>query len=239
MGTFSTVATEGGVVIITMDDGKVNALSHEMFEELNTALDQAERDGHMVVLRGRDGIFSAGFNLKQLREMPGGANLVRSGFELSARLLSFPRPVVAVCTGHALAMASFVLLSVDYRIGVVGDFKIGANEVAIGMTMPDTAIEITRQRVPEPYFGRVINNAEMFSPAQAIAPGFLDRVVPASDVAKATQEVVDDMLKLHTTAHSATKLRTRKSALEAIRACIETDDTSLKAAAAGLFANEG
>jgi enoyl-CoA hydratase len=235
MGAFSTVAVEGGALTITMDDGKVNALSHEMFGELNAALDDAERDGHAVVLSGRDGIFSAGFNLKQLREMPGGADLVRKGFELSARMLSFPRPIVAVCTGHALAMASFLLLSVDYRIGVDGDFKIGANEVAIGMTMPDTAIEITRQRVPEPYFGRVINNAEMFSPTQAVAPGFLDRVVPASERATATQEVIDEMLKLDPRAHSATKLRTRKVALSSIRACIETDDAALRASAGGLF----
>src|SRR5215471_17406783 len=92
------------IATITMDDGKVNALSMPMFDEVNAALDRAEAAGAAVVLAGRDGVFSAGFDLGVLRA--GGAAaaaLVRTGFELSARLLAFPAPVVVACTGHAIA----------------------------------------------------------------------------------------------------------------------------------------
>ena len=126
------------VAAITMDDGKVNALSPAMLAALNDALDRAEdNEVAAVVLAGRPGRFSAGFDLGVLRG--GGAEaegMLKSGFELAERLLAFPLPVVLACTGHAITMGSFLVLSADYRIGAAGDFKIQANEVAIGLTMP-------------------------------------------------------------------------------------------------------
>ena len=125
------------VATITMDDGKVNALSVRMLGTLGEALDRAETDRAIVVLTGRPGIFSAGFDLQVLRA--GGADAVqmlKAGFELAERLLSFPTPVVVACSGHAIAMGSFLVLSADYRVGVSGEFRITANEVAIGLTMP-------------------------------------------------------------------------------------------------------
>ncbi len=104
-----------------MDDGKVNALSMAMFGEVNAALDRAGQAGATVVLAGREGIFSARFDLTVLRAGgPQAAALVQAGFELSARLLAFPAPVVVACTGHAVAMGAFLLLSGDFRIGAAG-----------------------------------------------------------------------------------------------------------------------
>jgi enoyl-CoA hydratase len=234
MGEVCTVESDEVITTIALENGKVNPLSLQLFRELNEALDDAESVGHVVILTGRPGVFSAGFNLKELQSGDTGAELLRAGFEMSARLLAFPRPVVIACGGHALAMAAFLLLSADYRIGVEGDFKIGANEVAIGMTMPTTAIEICRQRVPAPFFGRVLNNAEIFTPADAIAPGFLDRVVPAEELMNAAREVATQLSSLHVRAHAATKLLTRRPALDAILAAIEVDDAMVKSLNAGL-----
>ncbi len=131
-----------------MDDGKVNVLSIPMLGEINAALDQAESAGAVVVLTGRDGRFSGGFDLAVLRAGgPDALTMLRGGFDLAERLLTFPTPVVVACSGHAIAMAAFLLLSGDYRIGAAGPFKITANEVAIGLPMPMAAIEICRQRL--------------------------------------------------------------------------------------------
>ena len=215
---------QDSVATITMDDGKVNALTLQMFAELNAALDRAAEDRAVVVLAGREGRFSAGFDLSALRA--GGDDalaMLRGGFELSVRLLSFPTPVVIACTGHAIAMGVFLVLSGDYRVGAAGPFKITANEVAIGMTLPYTAVEICRHRLTPAHFDRAIILAEVFSPDDAVAAGFLDRVVPAGDVVQAALAAAGDLAKLDMAAHAATKLRARHDALEAIRAGIDAE----------------
>src|SRR5215469_14464323 len=136
-----TYELSDGVATIAMDDGKVNCLSPRMLGGLNEALDRAESDRATVLLTGREGRFSAGFDLPLLRAGGEPARLmVRAGFELALRVLSFPTPVVIGCTGHAVAMGAFLLLSADVRIGAAGPFRITANEVAIGLTMPRAAV---------------------------------------------------------------------------------------------------
>jgi len=205
------------VATITMDDGKVNALSPAMQAGLNKALDQAEADGAVVVLSGRDGVFSAGFDLGVMR---GGGDeavsMVRGGFDLAHRLLSFPTPVVVACTGHAIAMGVFVLLSGDYRVGADGPYKLVANEVAIGMTLPRAAIEILRQRVAPAHFNRAAILAEIYTPSDGVEAGFLDRVVEPSQVLAVSREMALAFSKLDIAAHAATKRRLREQTLAVI-----------------------
>lgn len=219
-----TYAREGSVGVITMDDGKVNALSPEMQGEINAAFDEAEKDQAIVVLAGRQDRFSAGFDLNVLRSgAPDALTMLRGGFELAYRMLSFPRPIVIACTGHAIAMGSFLLLSGDYRIGAAGTYKIVANEVAIGLTLPLAATEICRHRLNPAAFDRATILAEPFSPEDAVAAGFLDRVVPAGEVLDTALATANGVSSLDMNAHAATKLRARGPALEAIRSGIEQE----------------
>jgi enoyl-CoA hydratase len=218
------------VATITMDDGKVNVLSLAMLTELGAALGRAEADRAVVVLAGRDGVFSAGFDLPVLRA--GGseaADLLRAGFELAARLLAFPTPVLVACTGHAVAMGVFLVLSGDYRIGARGPYKLTANEVAIGLTMPRAAVEICRQRLTPACFNRAIVIAEVFPPDDAVAAGFLDRVVPPAELAEAAAAAAAELAKLDLDAHAETKLRTRRLAGIALREAIDADDEEYRA----------
>src|SRR5688572_17455673 len=114
MDRLVTYRLEDAVATITMDDGKVNAMSPRMLDELNAVLDRAEADGAVVVLGGRERVFSAGFDLAVLGG--GGSDaaaMVRAGFELAERVLAFPTPIVIACTGHTVAMGVFLLLSGD------------------------------------------------------------------------------------------------------------------------------
>src|SRR5438128_1579098 len=98
MADLVSYSLNGPVATVAMDDGKVNALSNEMLGQLSTALDRAEEDGAVVVLSGRPGVFSAGFDLGVLQGGgPEALSMLRAGFELAARLLAFPRPVVIAC----------------------------------------------------------------------------------------------------------------------------------------------
>jgi enoyl-CoA hydratase len=224
----TTYELADGIAMIGMDDGKPNALSPAMLVELMDAFQRADDDGAAVVLHGRPGMFSAGFDLKIISA--GGsetAEMVIAGFRLSERMLTYPRPVVIGCTGHAIAMAAFVLLSADYRIGARGSFKITANEVAIGLPMPRSAIEITRQRLAPTYFQRTLTNAEVYDPQSALEAGFLDALVDADDVVSAARAKAQEMLALNANAHAITKQRVREHAVEALRAAIASDSKDL------------
>jgi enoyl-CoA hydratase len=230
MGALVTYRLRDSVATITMDDGKVNVLSLAMLTELGAALDRAAADRAVVVLTGREGVFSAGFDLPVLRA--GGtetADLLHAGFDLAARLLAFPTPVLVACPGHAVAMGVFLVLSGDYRIGASGPYKITANEVAIGITMPHAAVEICRQRLTPACFNRAVVIAEVFPPEDAVAAGFLDRVVPAAELAEAAAGAAAELARLDLDAHTATKLRARRLAGTALREAIDADDAAYRA----------
>ncbi|MBU9763586.1 crotonase/enoyl-CoA hydratase family protein [Mycobacterium sp. TNTM28] len=216
------------VATITMNDGKVNALSPAMQDELNGALDQATQGASggevkAVVLAGSPKVFSGGFDLSVFAAGDPAATLamLAGGFELSVRCLSFPVPVVMAATGHAIAMGSFLLLSGDHRVGAA-TARCQANEVKIGMTLPIAAIEIMRMRLTPATFQRAIAMAATFSGDAAVAGGWLDEAVEADTVLSRAQEVAAEAAgTLHAGAHVASKLKARADALTAIRAGID------------------
>ena len=224
MGLVEATTTEG-VTTLVMDDGKANVLSFEMFEALGAALDQAEADGDAVVLAGRPGRFSGGFHLPTLTSFtPAAADLLGAGFEMGHRLLSFPRPVVIACTGHAYAMGSFLLLCGDVRYGVAGgDHRITANEVAIGMTLPRAAAEFCRHRLTPAAFERATALSEIFDHEAAVAAGWLDELVPEDELLAAATARAVALTALDPKAHRETKARNRAAALDAIAEATRVD----------------
>ncbi|MEZ4382716.1 MAG: crotonase/enoyl-CoA hydratase family protein [Nannocystaceae bacterium] len=229
-GTFVTYRRDGAVATITMDDGKRNAISPRMLRELGAALDRAEADGAIVVLTGRDGVLSAGFDLKTLRR--GGAAalaMVRGGFALAQRLIDFPTPVVVACGGHAIAMGAFLLLAGDLRIVARGPFKLWANEVAIGLPIPAAALEICRHRLSPAYLTRATLLAEPSTPENAIERGFADEVVAPESLAEVARQRAEALAQLDLAAHAVSKRRARGPLLRALRAARRRDTVSLVA----------
>jgi enoyl-CoA hydratase len=219
---------EDSIATLVMDDGKVNVLSPQMLTELGSALDKAEAEAGVVVLTGREGRFSGGFDLAILQGGGRAAiSMLDAGFGLAERLLRFPKPVIAACNGHAIAMAAFLLNSVDYRLGAAGAYRITANEVTLGLTMPRAAVEICRQRLTPAHFHRAMSLAEIYSPAGAVEAGFLDEVVEPGELGAAARARALQMLTLDPAAHVATKLRTREPALTALGAARAADNAEL------------
>ncbi len=221
-----TVDLEAGVAEVRLDDGKANALSHAVLDGLSSALDEAEKGGaRAVVLLGRPGRFSAGFDLSVMGQGPrAAAELVLKGADLAIRLYSFPAPVVAGVTGHALAMGALLCLSADERIGADGEFKLGLNEVAIGMTLPDFGILLAQERLSRRHLARAVVDAEIYTPRGAVAAGYLDRVVEPDAVADAARARARELAEgLSPQAHRNTKLALRAGALDALRASVARD----------------
>lgn len=215
-----------GVAHVTMDDGKLNVMSLAMLQALHAAFDRAAAAGLPVLLRGRDGVFSAGFDLKVFAAGDVGASqaMVRAGAELALKLLSFETPVIAVCTGHAYPMGAFLLLAADVRLGVAGPYRIGLNEVAIGIAVPSFGLELARQRLVPALLNRAVTG-QMCDPAEAAAAGYLDRVVAPDDLAAAEAAALAGLAAIHLPSHALTKRRLRGAAIASIRAAIDAEVT--------------
>lgn len=217
-----------GIATIVLNNGKANALSHEVFEALNKALDQAEQDKAVVILTGQPGVFSAGYDLKEMQKGPQeAAALVKVGSTLTRRLAAFPLPVIGACSGHAIAKGAFILLSVDHRIGVEGPFKLGLNEVAIGMTMHHAGIEIARHRLNPPHFYRSVVNAEIYTPEGAVEAGYLDEVVAQDKLLERANALASQFKQLNMRAHRETKVKAKAEYLALLDRCIQQDAENL------------
>ncbi|KPA90667.1 MULTISPECIES: crotonase/enoyl-CoA hydratase family protein [Pseudomonas] len=219
---------DDGIATLTLNNGKVNAISPDVIAAFNAALDQATADRAVVIITGQPGILSGGYDLKVMTAGPKEAvSLVTAGSTLARRLLSHPFPVIVACPGHAVAKGAFLLLSADYRLGVDGPFSIGLNEVQIGMTMHHAGIELARDRLRRSAFHRSVINGEMFSPKDAVDAGFLDKLVAPEDLREAALNAARQLKKINMNAHKKTKLKVRKELLETLDNAIILDQEHL------------
>ncbi|MUL46286.1 crotonase/enoyl-CoA hydratase family protein [Mycobacterium sp. CBMA293] len=222
MGSSTPVAYErtGEVATITMDDGRANALSPTMQAHINEALDAAEGDSvKAIVLAGNHKLFCAGFDLSVIKagERSAILSMLTGGFELAARLLTFPKPVVVAAAGPAIAMGSFLLLAGDCRVGSPRT-RCQANEVAIGMSLPTSAIEIMRMRLTPSAFQRGATMAAAYAEEAAVSAGWLDEIVEDGEVlARAQFVAAEAAATLDLRAHAETKLKARFAGVTAIR----------------------
>ena len=218
-----TLKTEGDVSIIQMDDGKVNVFSPDMIQNFNDILDQVPTDKGAMLIAGREGMFSAGFDLKVMMSSPeNAAAMVKSGFELLMRVFTFPRPVVAACSGHAIALGAFLLCSCDHRIGCKGDFKIGANELRNNMIVPTPILELAKFRLIKSHKQRALLNAEMYSIEDAVAPGYLDEVADQDKLFDLAMAKAKDLATLAHPQYLQTKKLDQEDVAAKIYSGIET-----------------
>ena len=209
---------EDKVAVVTMDDGKANALSAQMIDELLAALDRAEREAGAVVLAGRAEKFCAGFDLRVMMSGPDQAiALLTRGAELLLRLFEFPLPVVMAVTGHALAGGVLVVCTGDVRIGADGPYKLGLNEVAIGMPVPLLAMELARARLLPTELTRATLLAQIYNPTEARTAGYLDQVVAPDALAATALAEGKRLAALPRAAYTGTKQRLRAAVARTIR----------------------
>ena len=221
MTTLVETEEESNYCLVRMDDGKANALSFDMLAQLNGALDRAEAAGKVVIICGRPGKFSAGFDLTVMGQ--GGDavfDLLRAGAGFSRRLLNADLPIVLAVSGHALAMGALLLLSADYRIGVNGNYKIGLNEVAIGMTLPYFGVELARARLAGNHMDRAVGLAQIYDPDAAVEAGYLDEAVAEDELLPRAIALAEQLAGLNMDAHKQTKARVREGLNRALDAAI-------------------
>jgi enoyl-CoA hydratase len=225
-----TYRHDESIAVIALDDGKVNVLGPDMQLAINDALDSADRDDvGAVVIAGNEKVLSGGFDLKVFRsgDVEASIAMLRGGFELSYRLLSYPKPVVIACTGHAIAMGAFLLSSADHRIAAPA-YNIQANEVAIGMVLPYPALEVMKLRLTRSAYQQSAGLAKSYFGEAALAAGWIDELAMPDMVLARAEEAAREFTKLDQKAHAATKGRTRAETLAGIRAGIEKMEAELR-----------
>ena len=217
-----SVDIQNDVALISLDDGKANAVNFELMEALNDALDKAQADAKAIVLAGREGRFSGGFDLGMMSSFTrdDSVRLLDRASELVLRLYGGPVPVVAACTGHAIAMGVFLLMSCDTRVGAAGAFKLGANESITGMTLPGFAVELARDRLSPLHKTRAMIQAFIYDPQGAVEAGYLDMLVEPEKVVDTATAIAGQLAQLPGHAYAYQKSAMRKPALDAIRASI-------------------
>jgi len=213
-----------GVATLTMDDGKANAMGPGMQAALNAAFDRAEADKAIVVLTGRPGVFSGGFDLSVFKAGDPRVTfqMLTGGAQLAQRVLAYPHPVIAACSGHAVAMGLFLLQCADVRIGLKAGATFQANEVLIGMTLPHFALETLRQRVTTPHL-QLVGTALAYAGDDAVRAGLLDEALAPEALAAAVAAQVERLKKAHPASFTATKQRLNASVLGAMPAALEKD----------------
>lgn len=208
------------IATITLDDGRANAIDPAWLDLFLEKFTEAERGAKAIVIAGRDGVFSGGFNLKWMptatAEEIGG--LLETASQLVVRVYGSERPVVAACTGHAIAMGLFLLLCCDTRIGARGEFKFGANETMNGMNLPVFAQEMMRARFDPRKQTLLAIQSYMFGPEEAVEFGALDQTAPAEEVIATAQSVAAMLAQLPGGAYGVNKQAMRKPTLDRISA---------------------
>lgn len=215
-----TLAVADDIAQITLDDGRANAIDPAWLDTFMETFAEAEKAAKAIVIAGREGIFSGGFNLKW---MPTASRdelgyLLDTAGKLVCQVYGSQRPVVGACTGHAIAMGQFLLLSCDTRVGASGEFKFGANETMNGMNLPVFAQEICKARLDPAQLTKLVIQSYMYGPDEAVKLGALDLVVEPAKVIETATHIARQLAQLPGGAYGWNKNAMRQATLDRIAA---------------------
>ena len=224
----ATLTSKDDISIITLDDGKANVFSPKMIQDVNECLDNVPTESGAIIITGREGMFSAGFDLKIISagDIQATMDMSLSGFKLLSRIFSFPRPILAACSGHGIALGTFLLCCCDYRVGVKGDFMIGANEMRTNMVIPIPILELISHRVSASHKYRAILGGEMYSIESGLEAGLIDEVVDPENLMETAMLKAKDLATMGHPSYTLTKELLIREPLQKINNAISDIESS-------------
>lgn len=227
---------EGPVSIITIDDGKANVFGLPMTQALSAALDEIDTKEGAVVIEGRDGMYSGGFDLNIVRgdDPDAGRKMTLGGVRVALKAFDFPRPIVAAVTGHAVAMGAIFNMGLDWRIGAMGNFKHGLIEIRAGLVLPIFALELPRFRLNPRMYQEAAFQSRVYSPEEAVEAGFLDEVAEPDKVRERAYRKAEELATLPNPAYGVSKKRDRAPTKKYIEETLISDLDAIGADAAAL-----
>ena len=210
--------------VVRMDDGKANALGYALMDDLEAALTRAESEASAVVLTGRKGRFSAGFDLAAMMAGPDQARaVVTRGADLLMRLYALSMPLVVACSGHAIAGGALMVLTGDVRVGVRGAFRVGLNEVQLGMPLPVLAMELSRDRLSPGHLTAATLFADVVDPEAALVAGWFDELADEDGLLETALAHARRLTALPRDAYAKTKMSLRGRTVRYVRDTLAED----------------
>jgi enoyl-CoA hydratase len=207
------------IATICIDDGKANVVNHGFVDAMLENLQQAQSEAKAVVLTGREGMFCAGFDLKELQKGPDeAAALVGRGMEMLTTVFSHPQPVVTACDGHAIGLGAFLLLASDFRMGSNNDYNVTLPETAIGMPFTPVLMALIKTRISSQHQTAAVLASKPFGPDEAVVAGFLDTVVDTGALEKSALEQASTLAQLPGNVYRGNKEDLRSEPLRVMRA---------------------
>ena len=202
----------GNTATMVMDDGKVNALDNHWFKNALSAFDEVESsEATSLILKGREGIFSGGLNIKWLPTMTQSERIEFGQLfpGVMMRLYRFPKPTIAVITGHAIAGGCILACACDRRVAISGA-RIAMNEVRANMAAPQWAIDIVRDVIPMPLAKQMFKFGEPVSTEQLVESGVIEGVYDTQEqLTKASLDIVASLEGISAIDFANTKSRIR------------------------------
>ena len=219
-----------GVAVLAMAHGKVNALDIEFCDALAGRFDDLRRsDAKAIVLTGRDGIFSAGVDLKRLSA--GGADYTRRFLPALHRLFDavffHPKPVVAAVNGHAIAGGCVLACCADRRLMARDAGRIGVTEILVGVPFPALAFEIVRFAVPPRYLSEFTLSGSTYATDEALRLGWVNEVADSGQLINRAIAAAKELSLLSPAAFAQTKLQIRQPVAERLKKSGEATDKAV------------
>jgi enoyl-CoA hydratase len=221
---------DDGISVLTMDDGKANALDVDVFAELNSVLDACAEDA-AIVLAGREGMFSAGLNTKVMAGLgeDGLTELLSVFGRTTMRLWLEPRPVVAAATGHAIAGGTILAMACDHAVAADGQFGWGLTETTIGFPIPAFVVALARGNVRADRLDDLILPGTLIDPRAAVEVGFADEIAAPGEVLERALSKARALAELPRRVYAETKRRLRGDTAEAAVSSLDEDLRALLA----------
>ncbi|MCA1611181.1 MAG: enoyl-CoA hydratase/isomerase family protein [Acidobacteria bacterium] len=216
-------ALSSGVVVVTLDRPRANAISPELIEDLREALRRAA--GAPVVLASSQRIFSGGWDLPLLigRDRPAMADFLALYTALVREVFTYEGPLIAAINGHAIAGGLILAAAADERFAAAGEGRLGLSEVALAVPIPAALFEIFRYLLGDRGAERLGAGGENLSFESAEAIGLVDAIVPADDLSDRAAERAAALGERPRAAYAEIKRRSRASALARFDAAAGAD----------------
>lgn len=212
----------GDVAILQMDDGKANVFSKAMSQSLSELLSRAETEAKATVLTGREGQFSAGYDLSVMQsgDPIAMAEMVIAGFEVLCQFAKHPQPLIAACNGNAMGIGAFLLLTADTRLAIDQESKICLPETKAGMKFPGILVAAAQGRLNPAKYVEAALQSKTYNPTTAVEAGFIDHVVPAAEFDATVMATATALAQLPTQAYGRNKADLQANKLNAMTASL-------------------
>ena len=194
------VSQQDQIQILELNRPKVNAIDESLIKALNAELDKSESDNSIkgIILTGQDGIFSGGLDIINLYEKD--KEYMKSFWDLFSNLLlriyRYPKLIFTAISGHSPAGGTVISIMTDYRIMSKGNYVIGLNEVAVGLSMPIAIGRVFQSLLGERVAEKMTLTGKLVNPDKALEIGLIDEAIDSENLLKHSINTMNEWLKL-------------------------------------------